>query len=174
MWIEIHFWVAFSFSRNIQVNTVVIHHWFWYNFYESVFRYVFEIIIILFQLFTFVRDRSYIKSEYIFGLFLTHPLCQHTVHTVVNVSKSGHSSTPPTQSFCWCNIRMVLMQFQDSFVNKQLQKNQDASKERILIRVGIMRQEIGFKRRQFTVSIIIPSSLDASLQSWSNSSGHRT
>ena len=57
------------------------------------------------------------------------------------------------------------MQFQDSFVNKQLQKNQDASKERILIRVGIMRREIGFKRRQFTVSIIIPSSLDASLQS---------
>ena len=57
------------------------------------------------------------------------------------------------------------MQFQDSFVNKQLQKNQDASSERILIRVGIMRREIGFKRRQFTVSIIIPSSLDASLQS---------
>ena len=69
---------------------------------------------------------------------------------------------------------MVPMQFQDSFVNIQLQKNQDASKERILIRVGIMRQEIGFKRRQFTVSIIIPSSLDASLQSWSGSSGHRT
>ena len=57
------------------------------------------------------------------------------------------------------------MQFQDSFVNKQLQKNQDTSKERILIRVGIMRREIGFKRRQFTVSIIIPSSLDASSQS---------
>ena len=60
---------------------------------------------------------------------------------------------------------MVPMQFQDSFVNKQLQKIQDASSERILIRVGIMRREIGFKRRQFTVSIIIPSSLDASLQS---------
>ena len=56
-------------------------------------------------------------------------------------------------------------------MKKQLQKNQDASSERILIRVGIMRREIGFKRRQFTVSIIIPSSLDASLQSWSSSSG---
>ena len=50
-------------------------------------------------------------------------------------------------------------------VKKQLQKNQDASSERILIRVGIMRRKVGFKRRQFTVSIIIPSSLDASLQS---------
>ena len=56
-------------------------------------------------------------------------------------------------------------------MNKQLQKNQDASSERILIRVGIMRRKVGFKRRQFTVSIIIPSSLDASLQSWWGSSG---
>ena len=49
----------------------------------------------------------YYVSIFLDFFWPTHYIFQNK-YWILNVSKNGHFSTPPTQSFCWRNIEMVL------------------------------------------------------------------
>ena len=69
---------------------------------------LFQMLRMLLMLQILIWDHPYITSAN-YWPFWTPPTHFISINTLLNVSKSSHFLYPPTQSFCWHNIRMLPM-----------------------------------------------------------------